>query len=732
MSLRTRLLLLVLVPLVPALLLALHLNLEQRRLDTMRMEKDAVRVVQLAASAQRSLLDATRQHLAALARLPGAIGTNTASFATFFANLPTAFTDYNDFGAVETNGQLISSTFRLEGQTNLSEALHVSRVLRTRDFAVGEFRSPEGPRRAGLLCGYPIFDRRGRLMRIVYASIDTNALARAAARTKMPPGSQCLVLDQSGTVVAAYPDFTRWVGTNIVNSALARAMFENGEGAIETKEPDGVSRFTSFTTIRDGDDPRLFVSVGVPTTVAFAERRVKLAWNLLILAAVAAIALTGAWYYASLHVVKPVRGLVEATRRVAGGDLTARAASTRAAIEFHELGAAFDDMTEALALQRLETASSQRALRESEERLRRVLETALDAVITIDEEGHIRSWNEEAERVFGWNRMEVMGRRLGEIIVPPALRDAQGWFPPTEKGATNRRMEITALHRDGHEFPAELSVTPVPLQSGVIYSVFIRDITARRRAEDEVRNLNASLEKRVRERTMQLEDLNKELEAFSYSVSHDLRAPLRHIDGFLGMLARDSGTTLSDTGRRYLRIISDAAKRMGSLIDDLLLFSRMGRSDLVRHRIDMQALVAEVRDELAADVDGRTVEWTIEPLPEVTGDRALLKQVWVNLLANAIKYTRDRQPARISIQSRENEDGHEFTVTDNGAGFDMRYVAKLFGVFQRLHRSEDFEGTGIGLANVRRIVVRHGGQVWAEGKINEGATFHFSIPRTPA
>jgi light-regulated signal transduction histidine kinase (bacteriophytochrome) len=231
----------------------------------------------------------------------------------------------------------------------------------------------------------------------------------------------------------------------------------------------------------------------------------------------------------------------------------------------------------------------------------------------------------------------------------------------------------------------------------------------------------------------QLQAANQELEAFSYSVSHDLRAPLRHINGFVDMLSRQSAEKLDERGQRYLKIIADAARQMGDLIDDLLVFSRMGRAELRHQNVDVTALAHEAVAGFATEIAGRNVVWNISSLPHVQADHAMLRQVLVNLVSNAIKYTRPRDPARIEIGCREEADNGEFVffVRDNGVGFDMQYVDKLFGVFQRLHRSEEFEGTGIGLANVRRIVHRHGGRTWAEGKIDSGATLYFTLPRTP-
>jgi signal transduction histidine kinase len=250
-------------------------------------------------------------------------------------------------------------------------------------------------------------------------------------------------------------------------------------------------------------------------------------------------------------------------------------------------------------------------------------------------------------------------------------------------------------------------------------------------AADELRQLNAGLEARVRNRTAQLDGANKELEAFAYSVSHDLRAPLRHVAGFSDLLASRSADRLDEKGRHYLERISSSVRQMGSLIDDLLQFSRTGRAELEATRVDMDELLREALAPLQLAADGRDIVWALEPLPHVEGDPALLRQVWTNLLDNALKYTRGREPARIDVRALDGDAAQEdvFVVADNGVGFDMRYVHKLFGVFQRLHSSAEFEGTGIGLANVQRIVHRHGGRVWAEAELDQGASFYFALPR---
>jgi len=253
-------------------------------------------------------------------------------------------------------------------------------------------------------------------------------------------------------------------------------------------------------------------------------------------------------------------------------------------------------------------------------------------------------------------------------------------------------------------------------------------IHARKSAEQELHRLNAELEERVESRTAELQELNKELEAFTYSVSHDLRAPLRHMDGFSRILQQEFGPQLPDEARHYLDRVRSAATHMSALVEDLLNLSRVGRQAPRRQRTSLRALADEARQEILEEAQGREIAWNFGALPEVEADPGLLRQVFVNLFSNAVKFTRRSSAPAIEIRARQENGRVHVSVRDNGAGFDPRYADKLFGVFQRLHRQDEYEGTGIGLATTQRIIHKHGGRVWAESQVGEGATFHFTIP----
>lgn len=373
---------------------------------------------------------------------------------------------------------------------------------------------------------------------------------------------------------------------------------------------------------------------------------------------------------------------------------------------------------------------AEEALLMSEERYRSLVELSPDALF-VQINDKIVFINTAGVKLLGAHRArDIIGRLASGFIHPDDRKRIQQRLRKLhEEHKPLRFVEHRIIRLDGVSINVEMAATPLTFEGKEAAQVILHDITDRKRAEGEIRRLNLELEQRVVERTAELEAANKELEAFSYSVSHDLRAPLRHIEGFIEILRATQTNALDEEGQRHLRTIADSSRQMGKLIDDLLGFSRTARVELRKVHVNLNDIVQSVLHEMEPDMTGRDVQWKIGELPEVEGDPALLRQVIFNLLSNALKYTRTRPQARIEIGTTQTDNDIVIFVRDNGVGFDPRYAQKLFGVFQRLHRAAEFEGTGVGLANVRRIITRHGGRTWAESDVDEGATFFFSLPK---
>ncbi|HEV8544515.1 MAG TPA: ATP-binding protein, partial [Verrucomicrobiae bacterium] len=532
-------------------------------------------------------------------------GTNIPAFQAFFASMKKVYTNYTDFGLIETNGHLVVCSIPGKTGVNLTRRADFQHVLATREFSVGEYGPASGATHGCLFCANPIFSGSNQLARVIYAALDLEVLNKVAAEAQLPKGSAIEIFDPGHHILARFPEPERWIGRSVSDSSFAETVVRDEEGTIQARGLDDIGRLCAFTSVKTGGHPSMFVIVGIPTELAYAETTEAVIRNLIILGIVALLALVAAWSYANSYILQPVKTLVGATKRLAAGDLTARAGGAGSSGEFNQLTQAFDEMAAGLQRQRAE----------------------------IEESGK------------------------------------------------------------------------------------------------EIRALNAGLEQRVLERTRLLEEANTELEAFSYSVSHDLRAPLRHIHAYAEMVREDFSSALGQSGQQRLGLILNAVGRMSALIDDLLDFSRLSRAEMLRTPVKMEGAVREVINEMESDLRGRSIEWKIGPLPEVIGDRSMLKQVWANLLGNAVKYTRKRDASQIEIKCvRKGSSEWEFSVRDNGAGFNMQYAGKLFGVFQRLHSEREFEGMGIGLANVRRIIQRHGGTTRAEGEVDQGATIYFTLP----
>jgi PAS domain S-box-containing protein len=558
---------------------------------------------------------------------------------------------------------------------------------------------------------YPLSDVRGAFAGAVALVMDLDDYPLMPATTALPKGAVAGIASYAGVVIARSREATRPVGSSTLESKLRAAALVNKTGLLEVAGTDAIPRIYAYTPIAGSG---WYAVAGIPATAVYAEIHARFVQSAMLTLTVLLLAAAGA-LAAGRHIERPLRGIAATADAVATGNRAARTplAGSR---ELVALGGQINAMLDALD-------ASERQFRETMENVHLV-------AVALDERGNVTYCNDFTVELSGWRREELLGRNWFETVVPDPAPVRATFEQGIRAGNLPLHYDNEIITRGGERRLIHWNNTILrDAAARVLGAVSLgEDITERKQAEEKIKKLNIELEQRVVERTAQLEASNKELEAFSYSVSHDLRAPLRHISGYVDLLNQRFRDALSEKAMHYLDMVTDSAKQMGVLIDDLLQFSRTGRQEMRQSRLNMNAVVQDVLAKLKAETENRNISWSVSDLPDVFGDYSLLRQVWINLLENAVKFTRHKDDAVIAIGVMKESEDSVFYVRDNGAGFDMQFAHELFGVFQRLHSQAEFEGTGIGLANVQRIIHRHGGRVWAEAQPDQGATLYFTIP----
>ena len=727
MSIRARLLLLVLfATLIPALVGAV-LFLDYRNAQISDARRNLAASTRLIALGLTNTVRGTAQLEYGLARARELDTRDRAACSSFLADVLKEFPHYTGILTIKPNGELFCDSLRTNRTLNLNDRQYFQRALNGQSPLALEAAFGRLTGIAVLQVAHGVRKTKGVTKFILLASINLEKYMQLRAKNLPQKNAIVALADASGKILSWIPHGENIAGSSIVNTPLFRFAQENkGDEIREIVGTKGTNRIWATSTLPELAESGLHILVGVSKNDLLAEADASLTKALVTLSVVWLLVFASAWALTELGIRRQVSRIISAVNKLGGGDINARTGLPHTRDEFGQLAHNLDNMADALQKRQSEAVRA-------EARFTNIVNLAADAIISIDEEQRIIAFNYGAEKIFGYTSAEMLGQPL-EILLPERFsathRKHVHQFGEAAEVARhmNRRPDILGRRKDGNEFFAEASISRAKEDRKMVFTVFLRDISDRKEAEEQIHQLNINLEKRVVERTAELAAANQELESFSYSVSHDLRTPLRAIDGFSQVLVEDFANKIDDQAMSYLGRIRAASQRMGLLIDDMLALSRVTRTEMLPKNVNLSLLADNLLADLKKSAPDRNVHLSIEPGLTCMGDLRLLNMVLDNLLSNAWKFTAHVTQPRIEFGANLNANGEkEFFVRDNGAGFDMAYADKLFGPFQRLHSATEFPGTGVGLAIVKRVILRHGGSIRGESSVDQGATFFFTL-----
>lgn len=718
-SLRAQVLALVLLGVIPAFGILIYQRADDRERHKDSARENVVQLARLTAAREERSEASTGLLFAGLARVPDILpSADPTACSAILADLRAQQPDYANLAAATPDGIVYCSAVPSSGAVNVSDRSYFTLAVETGRFAAGDFIIGRITGAPSVGFGYPILNEDGSVQAVLIASLDIGALGRLGAEAGLPEGAAMTIIDRTGTVLSSYPDNDLYAGRTFTETPLIKTVLATGQGTSDIEGIDGARRLYGFSPLGGADDPAGYVIVGVSEEAAFAAADRTFQRNLMALGGVAVIVVAAAWIFANWSTIGPVTAVVGASTRLRQGDLTARTGvSTRG--ELGQLARSFDEM--ASALQERERASKEAAQRllQRETLLKIFVRHSPAAIAMFDREMNYvvasRRWSDD----YALGDMELVGRNHYDVF--PEIGDA--WKEIHRRclaGEVERREEDPFPRADGRVDWVRWEVRPWHDIDGEVGGIimFTEVITER-----------VAARARLQETADNLARINAELEAFTYSVSHDLKEPLRTVEAFSQFVLEDYGDRLDDEGRDYLQKLSNAAAHMKRLIEDLLALSRIGRRTDIANAVDVRLIVAQILEGFGATISEKkaTVDVATD-LPLVNGDAPRVEQIFGNLIANALKFSASEAP-RITVGVRTVGDGtRAFYVQDNGIGIDPVYHERIFGIFQRLHRREEYEGTGAGLAIVKRAVEALDGRIWVESALGSGTTFLFVLP----
>ncbi|PIG91169.1 ATP-binding protein [Gloeocapsopsis sp. IPPAS B-1203] len=730
-SLRTRLNCLVLLAVLPGLGLTFYAYTKELQLRKAYIREQAVLLTRVVSTHHEQVITDTQQLLAILAQLPQ-IQSSHRICSSLLKSLQQQYPRYASLGVVQRSGNVSCSSTPSQN-VNLADRSWMRNAIQKQQLSVSDYQIGRMTRKPVIVFGYPVINTTDRQVEsVVFASLDLAWLNQFIAQIKLPPSTSLIIVDFKGIVLAHYPK-TEWVG-KAPNLPIIQKILAQGNGVVEVVDVDGIPRLYAFSSLSDLPQVNAYMGIGLSEKAPFAIAERNLQRNLLGLAMITAGAIAILWIGSNVFILHWIRRFTYAINRLAGGDFTARMTLEHIPQEMQQLANTFNSMTRSLSSQIAQRNQVEQELKQANERFQ--LATAAVNAIIYD-------WDLTKKTITRTQGLfDVLGYRTTEAdstddwwferIHPDEQKYARNYIAQVLKSAcTDFSLEYRIRNRDCQYIYVWEKGLIVRNPNGNAVRVVgsILDITERKQAETALSQMNVTLEQQVQERTAQLAATNQELESFCYSVSHDLRAPLRHITGFAEALAQqlERDRTADVKVNRYIEAIQSSSERMTMLIDGLLTLSRVGRKQLVEQPVELYTLVETAISLVMSQVEdspSRAIEFQVDRLPTVRGDPTLIQQILINLIDNAVKFSRDAQPAIIQIGSLSDR---TLFVKDNGVGFQMEYADQLFNAFQRLHSQREFTGTGIGLAIVQRIIHRHGGTIWVDSQPNQGTTFYFKL-----
>jgi signal transduction histidine kinase len=742
-GLRTALIVLVMIAIVPVFALVVKSSVSEERARLERAQSNLRSVVNLAAAHQERIVGGAREVLAAIASSPALTGRDWSECAAYMQRLQASWpVSYGTFGVLDAKGDLACRAQVPAKAVNSADRHFFRTAVATGRFSVGEHVVSRTTGKSVLPFGWPVYGASdGTLRGVAYLALDLDRSAAHLRQVALPGDIELIVTDYTGTVLASSGARPMRIGERLPQGFLLSAVGGNRAGSGRATAADGSQWLYQVQPVGRPDEGLLYVAGVMPMSDVLAPAAQRLREQLLALAAIAAAAAAIAWALGDRILVRPVRRLLERVDALAREEADLRTPARPSALhELRDLEQRFHGMARSLVERSVQRDGALAEIAGQNRLLESMFESMAEGVLVLDAKGRFLHLNAAALRIMPG--LAELRREKDPLGVDPkawGLFDLDG--RPLESGERPVARVLRGENLDGFRcvLRGRLSGGPEKIIQGRARElitdgrrygavVVFSDITAEYRAEQELRRLNETLERRVAERTEQLALSNRELESFSYSVSHDLRAPLQVIDGFGRALMTKHLAQLDDRARHYLQRISDNTRQMGQLIDDLLSLARVTRTPLRHEVADLAPRARRIVEQLRQREPDRVVTVEIDETIPCVGDPGLLTILLDNLIGNAWKFTSHRPCARICVGSSETPEGERvYHVSDDGAGFDTAYASKLFNPFQRLHAASEFPGTGIGLATVQRIVARHGGRVWADARPQCGATFRFTL-----